>query len=900
MRLRRLHIRAYGHLIDRKFDDLPPGLVIVLGNNEAGKSTLFSLLSTLLYGFYPLRDFPYRPWRAAVYPEFTATLALEGGDSAEIIRKLMSTPQATLSWHDSVQELGNRGLPFIDHVGKELYGAIYALTQANIQSLDETQRHEIDDRLLSGLSANILRPTRDAVNELESRAGALWRPNKRGDQRYRNLQEARSETRNQREVARQADEGVRQKAARLNEVCRRVDELTEEQARLSADIRRSDELLPIRRRLEQIAEWRTRIENSEAVNELPDGLRAVHERLSQRAASAKESVDGLKTDKAQLTRQQKLIVSEDEQVLAHADDIDRWVRQVSVHDSERASLAELARREERLIAAIHETSGAIFREPWNEAQLDAVESIVLPDVKACILTFDEKQSEADARAVETRSVAAVHVGGALPDWASFIAVGVGAALLLLGRVYSSEVCFGVAAFLLLAAGFNFYLGRQRGLLVRREAYDREQRAERQRLAEEERDEAQKAVVEALGELPIAEALRRKPDLTLYQSVEKLHSLCAELRQMRSQRQEQKTAWEAHQTEFAKLMTALGIESATPEGLRQAERNLATAREHEQKRREAANRIAEIDAALPQREQQLEKAEQEMSRFLVQLKKAVDKDLPSEDLLSEATDLQHLSSRVRDAQEELENQHPDLKHLLAEIEQIEATAEHAWSFDPVELEKRRDRLQEVQREQEELREEKGRLNSEIESAKAQVSVGELDGEIVRIEEEMEEVARQRDQLMLLACLLREADRRFREEHQPDVLKRAGDYLQTITKGRYKTLTTMTGDDGMDRMVVVSQDGDVHGVESPLSGGTLDQIFLSFRLAVIDHLDEGHEALPLLLDEALINWDDSRLEHAGRILKEASKRHQIFLFTCHRWLAERMHEVADAPIRELAEG
>ena len=96
MRVRQLHVTAYGYLTDRKFDSLPPGLVIVVGNNEAGKSTLFSLLSTLLYGFYPLKDFPYKPWHADFYPEFKADLALDDGRSAEITRKLMSTPKATL------------------------------------------------------------------------------------------------------------------------------------------------------------------------------------------------------------------------------------------------------------------------------------------------------------------------------------------------------------------------------------------------------------------------------------------------------------------------------------------------------------------------------------------------------------------------------------------------------------------------------------------------------------------------------------------------------------------------------------------------------------------------------------------------------------------------------------
>jgi uncharacterized protein YhaN len=290
----------------------------------------------------------------------------------------------------------------------------------------------------------------------------------------------------------------------------------------------------------------------------------------------------------------------------------------------------------------------------------------------------------------------------------------------------------------------------------------------------------------------------------------------------------------------------------------------------------------------------------MAQFSDRLKEAVDDDLPPEELLSTAAGLQRLAGRIRDAQEELEAQQPDLANLVIEIEEISATSEDAWSFDLVEVEKRRDRLQEIQRQLADYREDKGRLDTEIKSAQGQVSVGELDGEIERIDDELNEIARQRDRLMMLASLLREADRRFREEHQPDVLKRASEYLRTITGGRYKTLTTMTDEDGSgsDHLAVITEDGDPHYVDLPLSGGTLDQVFLAFRLAVIDHLDEGHEALPLLLDETFINWDDTRLQMSGDILKKIADRRQVFFFTCHPWLANRLSDLTGASILNLS--
>ncbi len=57
------------------------------------------------------------------------------------------------------------------------------------------------------------------------------------------------------------------------------------------------------------------------------------------------------------------------------------------------------------------------------------------------------------------------------------------------------------------------------------------------------------------------------------------------------------------------------------------------------------------------------------------------------------------------------------------------------------------------------------------------------------------------------------------------------------------------------------------------------------------------LPLLLDEALINWDDTRLQRSCDILKQVAERRQVFLFTCHPWLAKRLSDVTGAPVCEL---
>ena len=61
----------------------------------------------------------------------------------------------------------------------------------------------------------------------------------------------------------------------------------------------------------------------------------------------------------------------------------------------------------------------------------------------------------------------------------------------------------------------------------------------------------------------------------------------------------------------------------------------------------------------------------------------------------------------------------------------------------------------------------------------------------------------------------------------------------------------------------------------SDGTVDQLYLALRLAVADALLPG---APLVLDDALVRFDDRRLRSAMEVLREEAENRQVILFTC----------------------
>ena len=83
---------------------------------------------------------------------------------------------------------------------------------------------------------------------------------------------------------------------------------------------------------------------------------------------------------------------------------------------------------------------------------------------------------------------------------------------------------------------------------------------------------------------------------------------------------------------------------------------------------------------------------------------------------------------------------------------------------------------------------------------------------------------------------------------------------------------------------------------MSTGTIDQIYLALRLALIQRLSESGESIPLLLDDPFASYDDDRLARTLRLLMRLADHFQIILFTCRDDVA-RAARAANAPILEL---
>ncbi|MBR7178080.1 MAG: AAA family ATPase [Oscillospiraceae bacterium] len=120
-------------------------------------------------------------------------------------------------------------------------------------------------------------------------------------------------------------------------------------------------------------------------------------------------------------------------------------------------------------------------------------------------------------------------------------------------------------------------------------------------------------------------------------------------------------------------------------------------------------------------------------------------------------------------------------------------------------------------------------------------------------------------------LEEAMHQLQRRFAPQITHRAGEYLNRLTDGVYDRISIS------DELIVLAARGDETTLRTALwrSEGTGDQMYLALRLAVWETVAPH---APLILDDALIRFDQKRMERAMDLLSDLAGQRQILLFSC----------------------
>ena len=97
------------------------------------------------------------------------------------------------------------------------------------------------------------------------------------------------------------------------------------------------------------------------------------------------------------------------------------------------------------------------------------------------------------------------------------------------------------------------------------------------------------------------------------------------------------------------------------------------------------------------------------------------------------------------------------------------------------------------------------------------------------------------------------------------------ISKITNGKYSKIY-FNDEQGL----TVELDNGNYILADRLSIGTIDQLYLSLRLAMLDELST--EKVPIILDEAFAYFDNERLTNLLKYMLNEYSDRQIIIFTC----------------------
>ncbi len=180
-----------------------------------------------------------------------------------------------------------------------------------------------------------------------------------------------------------------------------------------------------------------------------------------------------------------------------------------------------------------------------------------------------------------------------------------------------------------------------------------------------------------------------------------------------------------------------------------------------------------------------------------------------------------------------------------------------------------------------------------AADAEAEVIARQAEVARLTEEWAVLSLQRR-------LLEKVLAGYGSDDARPLLDRAGQILDRLTGGRWVALRAEE-DANTRRLRVLRADNDPKGT-AELSEGTADQVFLALRLAAVaelhaERLAAGEQALPLVLDDVLMAFDDDRTADALEILRDLAPGLQVIVFTHHQRVADAAAGLDGVPVSTL---
>jgi uncharacterized protein YhaN len=925
VKLAAVRVDGFGLLAEEEIGPFSTGLNVVIGANETGKTTLLDLVRGVLFGFPDRRrSLPqHEPLRGGRHGGALRLLDEQGGEW--VVERHSERRGARVSAPGGLEADEQQLKQLLGGADDTLFRSVFAFGLGELANFETLDGDEVRELLFSAGVLGAGRSASDAARAIEQQRAALIRPRQQdvvANQLRRRLEEIDERLR----IARAESAAFLERQRALEELRALTQTARERQQSLAT---RGDQLRrlrsawgPYRRRAGAIEALANLGERSEALTRVLErrgeiarleGELSGHEERRDQLAQRRTQLEGIETG---LAEQLKVLGMSD--LDAPLPQLAAGVEQEALSLAEAwqsgaAGLAELNSERERRsveLALAREAAARATGLTGGRSRAELTEEERgLEEIRELIADYERQEQRCDAARREQALLAS---GRRTGSWAGPGTVQFGV-VALLAVLTALAVARSLRPVALLAAGMLLAVVVALGLFAWR-------RARHDDTGAAEPPEAQELARLAAKLASRAEALQLDA-LPARAEVDRRRAANAESRALVEAAEQQATHLEHLQGEFAalegriarregELSTLLGDARAIAErlgldptlkpaalvaaltSLRDAHR-LAEARARLMPAiDDVAGSIARFSADLTGLAAALgveHAADATERRVLGQLRELLDGVLEQEERR------RALVATSDEATEQLEE-------ILGSGESASSALATLSSGALVEWEEELRLLAPQQAEADEDYERHLRSAFEAERALDELASSE---EIADLALERESVASELDAALerwltlgLALRLIQATLARYEAERQPVVISRAAELFSEVTAGRYVRLVAREDGDGKHHGIeAIGADG-ARVDAAALSRGTAEQLYLCLRLAFASNFAGRAAALPLVLDDVLVNFDPERSLAMARAIGSVAAAHQVIVLTCHPHVVQHFQAAGECRVIELA--
>ncbi|MBN2797130.1 MAG: AAA family ATPase [Clostridia bacterium] len=871
MKINSLSTTGYGKFDQESWENFSTGINVFYGENEAGKSTVFKMMTDLLFGFQSPKIEKNNEVNRRTQQLNVSGEVFYQNENYLVSRAFAPAAQLKIQVNQKQELMANQPLFMVNHISRQTYEEIYALDLNRLTFVKDASWEDIEDLLLQQYSANTFKSPKKIMNRLDEAMKQIKRPTDRGNSLIKTLEQERRDVFKEKKIAQQKLNEAEELNESLEKLQREINDYKSNKVKFQHQLNQLEIYLPVMHLMNEkeqlIGQLDTFLEhedlNEHYYQQIKNEVRQAYVKMDQ----ISEKVSNLSSERRTLNE------------LIHHEKINEEA--LNVHHQKQLELDEIKRSLHDQITDLTELRSILekefnntFDERFKEEHIETILNINYLSLKSLIQEIENVYEEIK---VLKRNKRTMSQNGSNSLITFFVMVMIASGVMFYLNQSALYNYISIGAFGGAFVGIIHQLFRKRNSNLDEQALF------------DERDDLRNRIVKELNHIALATIVSEfigQEFLTQILSIKKLAETYVNANKQYEKKLKSSDLIKGELVEFL-MPYQMELELSSFKLLWE---KLNEQKKHEGRIEIIEQQLNELNEEIQLLEQNLNEKEKwllEKDSFLKTIGKG---DLNSgfNKMISRHQDM----IRLKDVEEKIEKLNFSTEEMKKFTSMYDA---HNSFYDKASVQME---LELISKALNDKMIEHAKLIKDYERLLDEGNVEDLNAKLISLDEEIQNEKMNYDRYLLMHHIVKTADERFRIKNQPEVFQFAGRYLSQMTNGKYVGLEVVELTDSKKRFEIqVLMDNGMVTVDETFSLGTLNQIYLALRLSLIDHLDHQREALPICFDELLVNWDQNRLENTLEIINLISKKRQVMIFTCHEWLVNALQMISNVKVYNL---